>query len=350
MSGMKNLSGTVKRAWAGAGSFLKRHQRIVGLILVLLMAAYPFIVKQSGYLVSIGVKILMYIMLASALNVVNGYTGQLNIGMAAFYAIGSYAAALLATKSGINFWLLLPLSGIITAIFGFLVSLPTRRLAGTYLALVTLGLSEITRLIIQNWNSVTNGPMGVKDIPRAIFFGHTIKSATDFYYLGFVLTLITVFVIYRIVNSNVGRSWISIREDVTAAKFLGVNVNSLKSLAFIVCGFFAGIAGCYCSFYYQYISPDMFKTDESFSIMAMVIIGGQGTVIGPVIGSIVVNVLNELMRAASEYRLVAYGLLIIVMMWLRPAGLAGDSTSFQAVSRSAGKRKTLRKPAKKGVK
>lgn len=350
MSGIKRLPDTLKQVWGKIVDFTKKHKMIFGIILVLLVAAYPFIVKQSGYLVSIGVKILMYIMLASALNVVNGYTGQLNIGMAAFYAIGSYAAALLATKAGINFWLLLPISGIITAFFGFLISLPARRLAGTYLALVTLGLSEITRLIIQNWNAVTNGPMGVKDIPRAIFFGHTIKSATDFYYLGFVLTLITVFVIYRIINSNVGRSWISIREDMTAAKFLGVNVNSRKSLAFIVCGFFAGIAGCYCSFYYQYISPDMFKTDESFSIMAMVIIGGQGTVIGPVIGSIVVNVLNELMRAASEYRLVAYGLLIIVMMWLRPAGLAGDASSFQAVNLFAKKKKAARKPAKKGVK
>lgn len=349
MSAIKNIFGSAAKLWKSLLDFIKGHKLIFGLILAALLVAYPFMVSQSGYLVSIGVKILMYIMLASALNVVNGYTGQLNIGMAAFYAIGSYAAALLATKAGISFWLLLPISGLITALFGFLVSLPTRRLAGTYLALVTLGLSEITRLIIQNWNSVTNGPMGVKDIPRAIFFGHTIKSATDFYYLGLVLTAITVFVIYRVIHSNIGRSWISIREDVTAAKFLGVNVNKLKSLAFIVCGFFAGIAGCYCSFYYQYISPDMFKTDEGFSIMAMVIIGGQGTIVGPVIGSIVVNVLNELMRAASEFRLVAYGLLIIVMMWIRPAGLAGDSSSFQAVSLMAKKRRRPKKIAEKGV-
>ncbi|MGN0976912.1 MAG: branched-chain amino acid ABC transporter permease [Faecousia sp.] len=312
-----------------------------GIAVGVLLAAFPFLVNQSSYIVSIGVKILMYAMLASALNVVNGYTGQLNIGMAAFYAIGSYTAALLATKAGISFWLLLLISGLVTAFFGLLVSLPTRRLGGTYLALVTLGLSEIVRLIIQNWNAVTNGPMGVKDIPRASFFGHTIKSATDFYYLGLVLTAITVFVIYRVVHSNVGRSWISIREDVTASKFLGVNVNSMKSLAFMFSGFFAGIAGCYCSFYYQYISPDMFKTDESFSVMAMVIIGGQGTILGPVIGSVAVNVLNELMRAATEFRQVAYGLLIILMMWLRPAGIAGDSSSFQAV------RLTRKKPARR---
>lgn len=327
---------------------VKQHQKMLWVIVVILAVAYPFLVNRSSYLVSVGVKTLMYIMLAMALNVVNGYTGQLNIGMAAFYAIGAYVAGLLATKAGINFWLLLPISGIATALFGMLVSLPTRRLAGTYLALVTLGLSEIVRLIIQNWNAVTNGPMGVKDIPRAEIFGHTIKSATDFYYLGLLLAGITIFVIYRIIHSNIGRSWISIREDTIASKFLGVNVNRLKTLSFMICGFFSGIAGCYCSFYYQYISPDMFKTDESFSIMAMVIIGGQGTILGPVIGSLVVNVLNELMRVATEYRQVAYGLLIILMMWLRPAGIAGDTSSFHAVRLSNAKRKKgrMKKEAK----
>lgn len=310
----------------------KKYRWQLLVLLCVLSAAYPFVVGGSSYLVSIGVKILMYVMLASALNVVNGYSGQLNIGMAAFYAIGAYTAGLLATKMSINFWLLLPISGIVTALFGLLVSLPTRRLAGTYLALVTLGLSEIVRLIIQNWNAVTNGPMGVKDIPRASVFGYTIKSATDFYYLGLALTVITIFVISRVIHSNIGRAWISVREDPTASKFLGVDVNRMKTLSFVFCGFFAGIAGCYCAFYYQYISPDMFKTDESFNVMAMVIIGGQGTVAGPVLGSIIVNVLNEAMRAATEYRQVAYGLLIILMMWLRPAGIAGDASSFRAVS------------------
>lgn len=331
MTGKKSFLSSVKNKSTGILQICKQFRAVFAVMVFLLLIAYPYLVNQSGYLVSVGVKTLMYVMLAVALNVVNGYTGQLNIGMAAFYAIGAYVAGLLSTKAGISFWLLLPISGIVTALFGMLVSLPTRRLAGTYLALVTLGLSEIVRLIIQNWNAVTNGPMGVKDIPRAVFFGHTIKSATDFYYLGLALSAITIFVVYRVIHSNIGRSWISIREDVVASKFLGVNVNRLKTLSFMFCGFFAGIAGCYCSFYYQYISPDMFKTDESFSIMAMVIIGGQGTILGPVIGSVVVNVLNELMRAATEYRQVAYGLLIILMMWLRPAGIAGDASSFRAV-------------------
>ena len=311
---------------------IKKYRTPFLCLVFALLLAFPIFVQQSSYIVSIGVKILMYAMLATALNVVNGYTGQLNIGMAAFYAIGAYTAGLLATKANVDFWILLPAAGLVTALFGLLVSLPTRRLAGTYLALVTLGLSEIVRLIIQNWNTVTNGPMGIKDIPRAVILGHTIKSATDFYYLGLFLTAITVFAIGRVVRSNIGRTWISIREDPIASKFLGVNVNARKTLAFVFCGFFAGIAGAYCSFYYQYISPDMFKTDESFSIMTMVIIGGQGTMLGPLIGSVLVNVLNELMRAATKYRQVAYGLLIILMMWLRPAGIAGDASSFRAVS------------------
>lgn len=345
MNAGKKILDTIREGCSFAETFVRRHKIAFGIAVGALLVAFPFLVNQSSYIVSIGVKILMYAMLACALNVVNGYTGQLNIGMAAFYAIGAYTAGLLATKAGISFWPLLLISGLVTAFFGLLVSLPTRRLAGTYLALVTLGLSEIVRLIIQNWNAVTNGPMGVKDIPRASFFGHTIKSATDFYYLGLVLAAITVFVIYRVIHSNIGRSWISLREDVTASKFLGINVNYMKTMAFMFSGFFAGIAGCYCSFYYQYISPDMFKTDESFSVMAMVIIGGQGTIFGPVIGSIVVNVLNELMRAATEFRQVAYGLLIILMMWLRPAGIAGDASSFKAV-RLVRKKPSRKKAAK----
>ena len=135
---------------------IKKYRTPLLCLVFALLLAFPIFVQQSSYIVSIGVKILMYAMLATALNVVNGYTGQLNIGMAAFYAIGAYTAGLLATKANVDFWILLPAAGLVTALFGLLVSLPTRRLAGTYLALVTLGLSEIVRLIIQNWNTAVS--------------------------------------------------------------------------------------------------------------------------------------------------------------------------------------------------
>ena len=308
---------------------------VVGLILVII---FPMIIG-SNYLISVGVKILIYIILASSLNVINGYSGQFNIGQAGFYAIGSYAAGILATRYNFNFWILLIIAGVVTAIAGFLVSLPTRKLSGIYLALVTIGFSEITRLIILNWNSFTGGPMGVKGIPRASFLGIEIKSATNFYYVGLFLVVVTLFIIYRIIHSGVGRAWISIREDVVAAKFLGINTNAMKSINFAVGAFFAGVAGCYSTYYYQYIAPDMFITDEGFNILAMVIIGGQGTIVGPIIGATLVNLITESFRFVSEYRLIVYGLVIILMMWFRPQGIAGDANSIFAVKTSKNKKR-----------
>ena len=315
----------------------KKHKVAFAVTGCAMLIALPFIISND-YIISVFVKILLYIMLASSLNVINGYSGQFNIGHAGFYAIGSYAAALMSTQMGISFWLLLPISGIITAMFGYIVSFPARKLSGIYLALITLGFSEVTRLVILNWNSFTGGPMGVKGIPRTSFFGHTIKSATDFYFLGLALTAFILFVIYRMVHSSYGRAWLTIREDSTAAKFLGINVNKMKSLNFVFAAFIAGVAGCYSAFYYQFIAPDMFITDEGFNILAMVIIGGQGTIIGPILGAVIVNTLTEAIRFASDYRLVLYGLLIIIMMWIRPQGIAGDSNSVLA-SRSKSKRK-----------
>ncbi len=329
---------TLKNQLGKLKALVLKNKILSAIICAVILIALPFIINNS-YITSILVKILLYIMLASSLNVINGYSGQFNIGQAGFYAIGSYTAAIFSTRVVGNFWLALLLSGIVTAFFGYIVSFPARKLSGVYLALITLGFSEVTRLVVLNWNGFTGGPMGIKSIPRATIFGYTIKSATDFYFLGLVLTGLSVLIIYRVIHSKIGRAWLSIREDVTAAKFLGINVNAMKSLNFTFAAFIAGIAACYSTFYYQFIAPDMFIVDEGFNILAMTVIGGQGTLIGPILGAVIVNTLTEAMRFASEYRLVLYGVLIIIMMWVRPQGLAGDSNSIFAVTSKAKKKK-----------
>lgn len=299
---------------------------LLAVFLILLPIVYP-----KSYVMGVMCRILMYMILAGSLNVINGYSGQFNIGHAGFYCIGAYTEAILATKIGLSFWIALPLGGIMAAAIGLLVALPTLKLRGTYLAIVTLGSSEIIRLIALNWESLTGGPIGIKGIPAPIFFGFKVSRSIHYYYIFLALAALFFFVTYRVIHSRVGRAWLSIREDELAARSLGVETRFWKATSFMYGAFWAGIAGAAFSPYFKFISSDMFTLDEGFNILSMVIIGGQGTLLGPAVGSIIVNFLTEFLRPISQYRLVVYALLIIVMMWLRPQGLVGASNSILAV-------------------
>ena len=310
---------------------------LLGLVVAAGLVALPVVYPKS-YVMGVICRILMYMMLAGSLNVINGYSGQFNIGHAGFYCIGAYTEAILATKAGMSFWFALPLSGVMAALIGLLVALPTLKLRGTYLAIVTLGFSEIIRLVALNWEWLTGGPIGIKGIPAPMFFGFRVSRSIHYYYIFLGLTALFFFTTYRIIHSRVGRAWMSIREDELAARSLGVETRFWKATNFMYGAFWAGIAGGAFSPYFKFISSDMFSLDEGFNILSMVIIGGQGTLIGPAAGSIIVNLLTEVLRPISQFRLVVYALLIIFMMWLRPQGLAGASKSILAGGRvSSGK-------------
>ena len=303
--------------------------------LPLILAAIVFLIVlpqfiSSSYTMGILCRILMYTVLAGSLNVINGYSGQFNIGHAGYYLIGSYTEAILSTRLGVSFWIALPIAGIVAALFGFLVSQPTLKLKGIYLAIVTLGFSEIIRLIALNWEWLTGGPIGIKGIPAPVFFGIRITKAAQFYYLFLGIAVLFVFLTDRVIHSRIGRAWISIREDELAAKSLGVEASRFKAMNFMYGAFWAGIAGGVFAPYFKFIDSTMFTLDEGFNILSMVIIGGQGTLIGPLVGATLVNFLTEVLRPIAEYRLVAYAILIIVMMWLRPQGLIGASNSILA--------------------
>ena len=307
------------------------HRFRIPLILagLVILAVLPLFITAS-YIMGILCRILMYTVLAGSLNVINGYGGQFNIGHAGFYLIGAYTEAILATRLGISFWIALPIAGILTALFGFLVSQPTLKLKGIYLAIVTLGFSEIIRLTALNWEWLTGGPIGIKGIPSPILFGYKIVAAKDFYYIFLAIAILFVFLTNRVIQSRIGRAWISIREDELAAKSLGVESSKYKSMNFMYGAFWAGIAGAAFASYFNFIDSTMFNLDEGFNILSMVIIGGQGTLIGPLVGATLVNFLTEVLRPIAQYRMVAYAILIIVMMWLRPQGLIGASNSILA--------------------
>lgn len=325
----------------GLRELLLRYKYPAAAVAFAALAILPLLVDNS-YFTGILIRILLYTILASSLNMINGYSGQFNLGQAGLYCVGTYTAGILAVRYQVSFWLLLAASGLVTALFGYLVSLPTMKLAGVYLAIVTIGFSEITRLVALNWTSLTGGPMGIKEIPRPTVFGFRLSEPIHFYYVALLLAVLVIFIMRRVIRSRIGRAWIAIREDQTAASFLGVNARHLKSLNFSFGAFFAGVAGCFAAYYYQFISSDMFSMDEGFNILAMVIIGGQGTLVGPVAGAVVVNTITEVFRFAADYRMVLYALLIIIMMWFRPQGLAGASNSVFAVKRK-NKKKAGRK-------
>lgn len=338
-------------------SFFNKHRTIILIVVGILFVIAPLLIdgtiKKSNYVIDIIVRILFYIIFATSLNVINGYSGQFNIGHAGFMLIGSYTGALLATKLGMGgawYWLAIPIAGLVTALAGLLVSLPTLKLRGIYLAIVTLGFSEIVRIVAMNWTAVTNGPLGVKNIPKIWLFGIS-KTASPLvmYYIVFVFVVLCLYTTYKVINSRVGRAWMSIREDSAAAMSLGVEVRKYKAINFMYGAFWAGVGGALMAVYYRFISADMFITDEGFNVLAMVILGGQGTLIGPIIGSVMVNMITEFFRFAEEFRLVFYAILIILMMWLRPQGLAGASNSVLAGGRQPKKkdRKKRKDTAKK---
>lgn len=286
----------------------------------------------------------MYTTLAGSLNIINGYTGQTCIGQAGFFCIGAYTEAILSTKYALSFWFLIPVSGLLTAMVGLLIALPTLKMKGIYLSIVTLGFSEIVRLLALNLEGLTGGPLGIKGIPVPNIFNLIeIKGSREYYYIFLVTAVMFIFITSRVVKSRVGRAWLSIREDQLAARSLGVNTSKYKALNFMYGAFWAGIVGSIYAPYVRYIDSTFFTLDEGFNILSMVIIGGQGTLIGPIAGAVIVNLLTEVLRPIGQWRMVAYALLIIVMMWVRPQGLVGASDSILAGSKVFSRSKKILK-------
>ena len=306
----------------------KKYEKLVLVGAFTVERCVPFAVVKSSYAMGIITKMLIYSIAASGLNIINGYSGQTNLGIAGFMGIGSYTAAVLwfklNTPTAVGF-----IAGIILAgIIGYILSLPTLRLQGTYLTIITLGFSEVIRMILVNWQDVTNGTIGIMGIPHLNILGLEITAGSKVY---FIFTLIclgsVVFCLRRIINSRVGRAWISIREGQEAALSLGVEIAKYKSLNFVIGAMIGGLAGCIMTFYYRQASPDMFTLDEGFNVLAMVTVGGTGTLLGPVVGAVFILFFTEVLRFASRFRLVFYAVLIIGTMWLRPQGIAGAKNS-----------------------
>lgn len=267
-----------------------------------------------GIFVIMGVNIIM----AMSLNLVTGFTGQLHLGHAGFMAIGAYTSGLLATQLGVGSpWAVL-ISGVVAALFGLIVGLPTLRLKGDYLAIATLGFGEIVRITILNLD-ITGGPFGLRGIPRLTNLPTVI-----------IAVVVSYVILHSLVHSRIGRALIAIREDEVAAEAMGIETTRLKVTAFALAAFFAGIAGGLLAFWLRFLSPGSFGFLVSIEVLSMVVLGGLGHLFGSALGAAFITYLPELLRtsapAIAEHRMIFYGALLVIAMILRPNGLLGTSS------------------------
>jgi branched-chain amino acid transport system permease protein len=273
------------------------------------------------YALTLLMLISINITLAASLNLITGYAGQVSIGHAAFYAIGAYTAAILSTAFGWSFWLTLPAAALVTFASGLIIGAPSLRVEHDFLAIVTLGLGLVVQGLALNLN-ITGGPYGISGIPRIELFGHQLGLA-GYALTGVVLAAITLTVVRRIMTSRPGTALMAVREDPLAAEVIGIDTARYKVLAFAIGALFAGAAGSLYAHYATFVGHDSFSLGTSIAVLSMVVVGGMGTQWGPVVGAVLLTLIPELMRFTAAYRMLLYGLLLVLMMRYLPQGLLG---------------------------
>jgi len=302
--------------------FEKTKPILIG-ISVLILFIIPFI-NLNSYYINVINKVLIYVLMALGLNILVGYTGLVSLGQAGFVAIGAYVTTILTTKLELNFFLATFIALLMAAGFGILLGLPTLRLSGPYLTIVTLGFGEIIRTIIIVWDSVTNGPLGIRNIPMPSIFGFelTVRNG-GLYLLTLICTLLVMIFSVKLYKGKVGRAMRAIKVDERASIMMGINTTYYKVLAFVLAAVICALAGALYAPQLGYIDQDTFTFDMSTMILSIVILGGMGTIRGMVVGSLVLVVLPEMSRSLMDYRFVLYGLVLVFMMRFRPEGLLG---------------------------
>lgn len=289
------------------------------------LAAILLPLLGQNYLVQVMTNALLYAMLALSLTLVAGTVGLVSIGHAALLAIGAYASALLSLDAGLPIALSIVLAGAIAAMVGTAIVYPAFQLRGHYVSIATLAIGEIVALVILNWTSLTNGPLGIVAIPPLEIFGFQFFSVNSVYWLVLGAVVVLGLMQSRLLASHLGRTWRSIREDDIAARTYGVDTNRYKALAFAVGGFTAGISGGIAAHLYSYINHETFNWQVSLLALTIVILGGLGNILGAIAGAVLVVGLPEFFRVAAEYRVLIYGLALLLLIRFRPQGIMGTA-------------------------
>ncbi|GGE41988.1 branched-chain amino acid ABC transporter permease [Agaricicola taiwanensis] len=327
--------------------------KLLAPVLIIVAIGLPLIPGLDRYYIDLGILVLTYVMLGWGLNIVVGLAGLLDLGYVAFYAVGAYSFALIATvvipnyAPGLElwaFWICLPLAGLLAAFWGIILGFPVLRLRGDYLAIVTLAFGEIIRIVLLNWYEFTGGPNGINRIPDATFFGLEFKRNNGFadffgldysstqkfiflYYLILVLAFLTNFATIRLRRLPIGRAWEAMREDEIACRSLGLSIVKTKLTAFALGAMFGGFAGSFFATKQGFISPESFSFIESANILAIVVLGGMGSQLGIAIAALVMVGGFEYFREFEQYRMLVFGLAMVLIMIWRPRGLISSRTA-----------------------
>lgn len=291
----------------------------IGVLFVILLL-FPIFVSNPYYLHLVNL-IIVYSMITVGLNLITGVTGQVSLGHAAFWGIGAYVAAFITTTLGISFWFAVPLAILVTGIIGLIIGSFTLHLKGPYLAMATIGVGEITRIVLINWDSFSGGPSGIYGIPYISIGSFEIDSEMKFYYFALVSLIIVYMLCHRIIFSRIGRSMIAIRENEGAAQAVGVDTTKMKVMIFGISTAIAGFAGAIYAHWINYISPGTFSFEESLLFLTMIMIGGMGSLPASIIGAGSLVILSEILRDINQFRMIVYALLIISVIVFFPEGI-----------------------------
>lgn len=296
-------------------------KRVLSLCLVTGIGLLFPLLFPNPYVLHIVILALMYTILATSLNLVTGYSGLLSLGHQAFFGIGAYTSALLAVDLHLPFIATILAAGLFSAIASYAIGGITLRLRSAYFVISTIAFGEILRLVCLNWSSLTRGPLGIANIPPPSLGPFTFDTPIKAYYLVVFITIISVFITSRMVNSHFGRVLIGLKDAEYVAKAVGINPFKYLLISVIVGGFMAGIAGSFYAHYVKFLSPDVFYFAVAVNLIVMVVGGGIGTIPGPIIGAFIFTILPEILRASAQYRLIIYGLILILVVRFIPGGI-----------------------------
>ena len=294
---------------------------------VALLLALPFAVKSAYHmrlLNLVGINILLVL----GLNFILGYAGLLSFAQVGFFLVGAYTGGILAVDHGVSFWLALPISAIIAGVFAWIIGIPTLRLRGHYFAFATFAFAEIVRLVALNWQEFTHGAVGITGIPSPAIGAFELSSDRSFYYLVMALVLFGAGIAFRLERSSFGRALFAIKEGELAAESMGIETAKVKMVAFILSAVYAGVAGSLYGPLNSVISPDVFSFDVSVVVLVSLLLGGTGTIVGSIIGTVLVTLLPEWLRVLQDYYMVVYGAGIVLLMIFMPNGLLGTARSL----------------------
>ncbi len=318
-----NSSATKPGENGGSGGPLKwldsqKNRIIVLMVLAGFAMLLPLI--SSNYVLEVMTNAWFYVMLCLGLNIVVGYAGLLDLGYAAFFAVGAYTTGILTSEFGVNFWLTIPAAVLFSTCAGVIIGGPTLRLRSDYLAIVTLGFGEIVRIIARNLE-ITGGASGLIGIEKPSIFGFELSQISHFYYVFLLLAILACFVSYRLQHSRLGRAWQYVREDEDAAEAMGIDRVAVKLYAYVIGAIFGGVAGCFFAAKMTAISPETFMFQQSVLILLGVVLGGMGKIPGVIIGAFALVLFPEVFRGLGSSRILVFAIVMLVIMLYRPEGI-----------------------------